>query len=63
MVYVKKGLIEVDEFPITIDVSGELFTVSDKFIQNADFTFNTTEDYYEWANINVSVPFRPTNED
>jgi hypothetical protein len=53
MIYIKKGLIVVDEVPMQISVGGVLHTISERKISKPDHTFATTEDYYRWAIDNV----------
>jgi hypothetical protein len=60
MVYLKQGLVIVDEVPITVMVGGEAYTISENEIERADYTFETVEDYYTWAKDNVDGWGDPT---
>ena len=53
MIYLKEGSVSVDEVPITLMVGGALYTISENEIAEAEYTFNTVEEYYTWAAANV----------
>jgi hypothetical protein len=53
MIYIKQGLIVVDDVPIHISIGGVVHTISERNMDEPDHTFVTTEDYYGWAIDNV----------
>lgn len=49
MISIKKGLHNIDEMPVIIHVEGNDYTITEQHIDDPNYTFETTEDYYTWA--------------
>lgn len=60
MISIKKGLHEIDEVPIMIQVGGVGHTVTEQEVDEPNKTFEDAEDYYLWAADNVDGWGDPT---
>lgn len=67
MIYILKGKIEIDESPVFIEtLKGDFLTVTEIDCENYFTSFETTDEYYKWALINIkdfaNAPFKTSIE-
>lgn len=54
MIYILKGKVEIDESPVFIEtVEGDFLTVTEIDCEDYFASFETTDEYYKWAIMNV----------